>query len=83
MCAESKKNKKEYFLSLSYRDLEAVTGVYYATWHKWFARRRSPTIDSLEEAAKTLDMPLLEFVEAFKERRDKTIAANAQKKVAA
>ncbi len=83
MYTESKENKKEYFFSLTYRELEAVTRISYASWGRWFTGGNSPTLDHLEKMALALNIPLSEFIEIFKERRDKTMAANATKKVAA
>lgn len=70
---------KEEFFDLSYRDLEKLTDVANGRWSDWFTGKVSPQFDKLLEVAEKLEMPWTEFIEAFKERRDRTIA-NRQKK---
>lgn len=60
---------KERFLQLSYSALAQMTGVDAPTWSKWLNGTRSPTLDTLRGVARDLDMSLLEFVDAFEERR--------------
>ncbi|MES1026187.1 helix-turn-helix transcriptional regulator [Gloeocapsa sp. BRSZ] len=64
---------KEKFLQLSYRDLRQRTGIQISNWSKWFNGTMSPTLDTLRRIANDLDMPLLELIEAFEERRSRTI----------
>jgi transcriptional regulator with XRE-family HTH domain len=64
---------KEEFLKLSYRELRERTGIEIAEWSKYFNGGKSPTLDSLRKVATRLEMPLLEFIEAFEERRSLTM----------
>ena len=66
---------KEKFLKLSYRDLRERTGIEISHWSDWFNRKADPKLGTLEKIASDLEMPLFEFLEAFVERRSRTIAA--------
>jgi transcriptional regulator with XRE-family HTH domain len=68
-----KSNKKEYFLGVTLSALSKDTKVDIATWSKWLNGTRSPNLDSLRELAILLEMPLMELIEAFEERRSRTI----------
>lgn len=66
---------KEKFLKLSYRDLRERTGIEISHWSDWFNRKADPKFGTLEKIASDLEMPLFEFLEAFVERRSRTIAS--------
>lgn len=68
-----KSNNKEIFLTLTLSVLSKKTEVDIATWSKWLNGTRSPTLDTLRKLALDMDMPLIEFIEAFEERRSRTM----------
>lgn len=65
--------RKERFLEFSYRDLKERTGIGIGHWSNWFNGKATPTFATMEQAASDLGMPVLEFVEAFLERRSRTM----------
>lgn len=69
----SKPISKEKFLELSYRNLTELTGISIKHWSHWFNRKASPNFDTLEQIALDLGMPPLELIEAFMERRSRTV----------
>lgn len=64
------KMTKAEFLVAPVTQLARMTGLPKSTWSRWLNGDISPKLDKMEELAKKLDMDLLEFVEAFCERRD-------------
>lgn len=65
--------RKERFLEFSYRDLKERTGIGIGHWSNWFNGKTTPTFATMEQAASDLGMPVVEFVEAFLERRSQTM----------
>ncbi len=76
--SNSSTTAKENFLELSYSALVHKTGVDAPTWSKWLNGTRSPTLDTMRGVAADLDMSLLEFVDAFEERRRRTIGQRSK-----
>ncbi|MBE9018891.1 hypothetical protein C7Y66_10985 [Chroococcidiopsis sp. CCALA 051] len=74
MAIVTKKSNKQNFLESKLSFLAQETKVDVATWSRWLNGSRSPTLDTLRCLAESLDMPLLDLIEAFEERRSRTIA---------
>lgn len=67
---------KEEFLNLTYRELRTLTGIEIKNWSEWFNKKADPKFGTLEKIAADLGMSPLEFVEAFMERRSRTMERN-------
>ncbi|GAC1480028.1 MAG: hypothetical protein NVS2B14_20440 [Chamaesiphon sp.] len=65
----STKMNKAKFMKLTYAKLQELTGVHNTNWSGWFNSKNSPKWVTMREMASKLGMPLMEFVEAFEERR--------------
>lgn len=65
--------RKERFFEFSYRDLRERTGIDIKYWSHWFNGKAAPNFATMEQAASDLGMPVVEFVEAFIERRSQTM----------
>lgn len=59
--------------SFSYRDLREKTGIDINHWSDWFNGKVAPNFGTMEKIASDLEMPLMDFVEAFVERRRRTM----------
>lgn len=59
------------FFTASYRELEEITSIDKATWSRWFNRKASPNLRTLEKLAKVFDMHVIEFIEAFYKRQNR------------
>lgn len=69
---------KEEFLNLTYRELRTLTGVEIKNWSEWFNKKADPKFGTLEKIANDLGMPVLEFIEAFIERRSLTMESKVK-----
>ena len=65
----------EEFMICDSKELFLKTGIGKITWDSWFTGKHSPNGVTLDKAASSLNMPLLELRKAIKERRSRTIAS--------
>ena len=63
----------EEFFELSYRDLQDRTQVDIRHWSRWFNGKYTPNLETLEKIAIALEIPVPKLVEAFLEKRSRTM----------
>lgn len=60
-------------MKASYRQLQELTGVDPSNWANWFTGKTSPTLKTLQSLAEKLEIPWLDFVVAFEERKRRNL----------